>query len=204
MPCEPRVDRDGFCCPGSSFRLFWDNRDRFRCPGSSFCLFLGQPGQNLIHLTPYRAMVAVGEWRNSGVLDLHISGVHGRACPGSPKEAEIPNRDSRICPGSYVDRLTPPPGHQPRIDRTLQCLAGMTISDDTRFLVRFATTSAPSQCENGIFSGVVSCRMRKILNQPPKRHIADSAELAGLRAMRSVVSECDSDNGRRQIAVSSH
>lgn len=141
---------------------------------------------------------------NSGVLDLHISGVHGRACPGSPKEAEIPNRDSRICPGSYVDRLTPPPGHQPRIDRTLQCLAGMTISDDTRFLVRFATTSAPSQCENGIFSGVVSCRMRKILNQPPKRHIADSAELAGLRAMRSVVSECDSDNGRRQIAVSSH
>lgn len=144
------------------------------------------------------------EWRNSGVLDLHISGVHGRACPGSPKEAEIPNRDSRICPGSYVDRLTPPPGHQPRIDRTLQCLAGMTISDDTRFLVRFATTSAPSQCENGIFSGVVSCRMRKILNQPPKRHIADSAELAGLRAMRSVVSECDSDNGRRQIAVSSH
>ena len=147
----------------------------------------GQPGQNLIHLTPYRAMVAVGEWRNSGVLDLHISGVHGRACPGS-----------------YVDRLTPPPGHQPRIDRTLQCLAGMTISDDTRFLVRFATTSAPSQCENGIFSGVVSCRMRKILNQPPKRHIADSAELAGLRAMRSVVSECDSDNGRRQIAVSSH
>ena len=125
-------------------------------------------------------------------------------CPGSPKEAEIPNRDSRICPGSYVDRLTPPPGHQPRIDRTLQCLAGMTISDDTRFLVRFATTSAPSQCENGIFSGVVSCRMRKILNQPPKRHIADSAELAGLRAMRSVVSECDSDNGRRQIAVSSH
>ena len=112
--------------------------------------------------------------------------------------------DSRICPGSYVDRLTPPPGHQPRIDRTLQCLAGMTISDDTRFLVRFATTSAPSQCENGIFSGVVSCRMRKILNQPPKRHIADSAELAGLRAMRSVVSECDSDNGRRQIAVSSH
>ena len=164
----------------------------------------GQPGQNLIHLTPYRAMVVVGEWRNSGVLDLHISGVHGRACPGSPKEAEIPNRDSRICPGSYVDRLTPPPGHQPRIDRTLQCLAGMTISDDTRFLVRFATTSAPSQCENGIFSGVVSCRMRKILNQPPKRHIADSAELAGLRAMRSVVSECDSDNGRRQIAVSSH
>lgn len=165
---------------------------------------LGQPGQNLIHLTPYRAMVAVGEWRNSGVLDLHISGVHGRACPGSPKEAEIPNRDSRICPGSYVDRLTPPPGHQPRIDRTLQCLAGMTISDDTRSLVRFATTSAPSQCKNGIFSGVVSCRMRKILNQPPKRHIADSAELAGLRAMRSVVSECDSDNGRRQIAVSSH
>ena len=163
-----------------------------------------QPGQNLIHLTPYRAMVAVGEWRNSGVLDLHISGVHGRACPGSPKEAEIPNRDSRICPGSYVDRLTPPPGHQPRIDRTLQCLAGMTISDDTRSLVRFATTSAPSQCKNGIFSGVVSCRMRKILNQPPKRHIADSAELAGLRAMRSVVSECDSDNGRRQIAVSSH
>lgn len=112
---------------------------------------LGQPGQNLIHLTPYRAMVAVGEWRNSGVLDLHISGVHGRACPGSPKEAEIPNRDSRICPGSYVDRLTPPPGHQPRIDRTLQCLAGMTISDDTRSLMRFATTSAPSQCENGIF-----------------------------------------------------
>lgn len=143
---------------------------------------------------------------NGGIpgFDLHISGVHGRACPGSPKEAEIPNRDSRICPGSYVDRLTPPPGHQPRIDRTLQCLAGMTISDDTRFLVRFATTSAPSQCENGIFSGVVSCRMRKILNQPPKRHIADSAELAGLRAMRSVVSECDSDNGRRQIAVSSH
>lgn len=80
----------------------------------------------------------------------------------------------------------------------------MTISDDTRSLVRFATTSAPSQCENGIFIGVVSCRMRKILNQPPKRHIADSAELAGLRAMRSVVSECDSDNGRRQIAVSSH
>ena len=80
----------------------------------------------------------------------------------------------------------------------------MTISDDTRSLVRFATTSAPSQCENGIFSGVVSYRMRKILNQPPKRHIADSAELAGLRAMRSVVSECDSDNGRRQIAVSSH
>ena len=120
------------------------------------------------------------------------------------KRGRNPEPDSRICPGSYVDRLTPPPGHQPRIDRTLQCLAGMTISDDTRFLVRFATTSAPSQCENGIFSGVVSCRMRKILNQPPKRHIADSAELAGLRAMRSVVSECDSDNGRRQIAVSSH
>ena len=143
----------------------------------------------------------MAEFRGFGITD------NGRlqwACPGSPKEAEIPNRDSRICPGSYVDRLTPPPGHQPRIDRTLQCLAGMTISDDTRFLVRFATTSAPSQCENGIFSGVVSCRMRKILNQPPKRHIADSAELAGLRAMRSVVSECDSDNGRRQIAVSSH
>ena len=150
------------------------------------------------------ALSCDGRRRGMAVLDLHISGVHGRACPGSPKEAEIPNRDSRICPGSYVDRLTPPPGHQPRIDRTLQCLAGMTISDDTRFLVRFATTSAPSQCENGIFSGVVSCRMRKILNQPPKRHIADSAELAGLRAMRSVVSECDSDNGRRQIAVSSH
>ena len=151
-----------------------------------------QPRQNFIHLSPHRAICAIVRRRNSGVLGLHISGVHGRACPGSPKEAEIPNRDSRICPGSYVDRLTPPPGHQPLIDRTLQCLAGI------------ATTSAPSQCENGIFSGVVSCRMRKILNQPPKRHIADSAELAGLRAMRSVVSECDSDNGRRQIAVSSH
>lgn len=203
MPCEPRVDRDGFCCPGSSFRLFWDNRDRFRCPGSSFCLFwaTGTESHSPDALSCDGRRRGMAEFRG---LDLHISGVHGRACPGSPKEAEIPNRDSRICPGSYVDRLTPPPGHQPRIDRTLQCLAGMTISDDTRFLVRFATTSAPSQCENGIFSGVVSCRMRKILNQPPKRHIADSAELAGLRAMRSVVSECDSDNGRRQIAVSSH
>lgn len=143
----------------------------------------------------------MAEFRGFGFAYI---GCSWKGLPGSPKEAEIPNRDSRICPGSYVDRLTPPPGHQPRIDRTLQCLAGMTISDDTRFLVRFATTSAPSQCENGIFSGVVSCRMRKILNQPPKRHIADSAELAGLRAMRSVVSECDSDNGRRQIAVSSH
>lgn len=204
MPCEPRVDRDGFCCPRFVISSLLGQPGQISLSRFVILPLFGQPGQNLIHLTPYRAMVAVGEWRNSGVLDLHISGVHGRACPGSPKEAEIPNRDSRICPGSYVDRLTPPPGHQPRIDRTLQCLAGMTISDDTRFLVRFATTSAPSQCENGIFSGVVSCRMRKILNQPPKRHIADSAELAGLRAMRSVVSECDSDNGRRQIAVSSH
>lgn len=188
--------------PVRHFVSFGTTGTDFAVPVRHFASF-GQPGQNLIHLTPYRAMVAVGEWRNSGVLDLHISGVHGRACPVRQR-GRNPNRDQPNLSRSYVDRLTPPPGHQPRIDRTLQCLAGMTISDDTRFLVRFATTSAPSQCENGIFSGVVSCRMRKILNQPAKRHIADSAELAGLRAMRSVVSECDSDNGRRQIAVSSH
>lgn len=143
----------------------------------------------------------MAEFRGFGFAYIGCSwkGLSRFAKRGRNPEPGQPNLSRFVCRS-----IDPPPGHQPRIDRTLQCLAGMTISDDTRFLVRFATTSAPSQCENGIFSGVVSCRMRKILNQPPKRYIADSAELAGLRAMRSVVSECDSDNGRRQIAVSSH
>lgn len=176
MPCEPRVDRDGFCCPGSSFRLFWDNRDRFRCPGSSFCLFLGNPGTESHSpdaLSCDGRRRGMAEFRGFWICIYRVfmEGPVRFAKRGRNPEPGQPNLSR-----SYVDRLTPPPGHQPRIDRTLQCLAGMTISDDTRFLVRFATTSAPSQCENGIFSGVVSCRMRKILNQPPKRHIADSAD----------------------------
>lgn len=134
------------------------HRARFRCPGSPFRLFFEQPGQkhprkiansalphNIRHHTS-------AEFRASGFAYIERS---RDGLSRFPKRGQNHDRDNEIWPGSHVNRLPSPPGHRLRIDKMLQCLTGMRPYRDSNVSLEVEeSSSTPPNRKHG---GILQC-----------------------------------------------
>ena len=132
MPCEPRVDRDGFCCPGSSFRLFWDNRTDFAVPVRHFASFwaTGTESHSPDALSCDGRRRGMAEFRGFGFAYIGCSwkGLSRFAKRGRNPEPGQPNLSRFVCRS-----IDPATGTSTAHRQDASMPGGMTISDDTRF-----------------------------------------------------------------------